>query len=138
MATVLMEWDIATLGTGIASIDKHHEKLVEMINRLHSAMLEGKSRDEAPGILKELAEHTVMHFKHEEDIFDRIGYAGSTEHKQLHAELVDQVTDLQKDAAEGKFTVGMETMTFLKKWLTDHIRGSDFKYIETMKEHHID
>ena len=137
MAALLMEWDPATLATGIPSIDLQHQKLIDLINRLHAAMLEGKSRIEAPAILSDLADYTVLHFKHEEDIFDRIGYAGSVDHKRQHAELVAQVVKLQDDAKAGKFTVGMETMDFLKSWLTDHIRGTDFLYVDAMKANHI-
>ncbi len=137
MAALLMEWNPATLATGINSVDQQHQKLIDLINRLHAAMLKGRSRDEAPAILNDLADYTVMHFKHEEDIFDRIGYADSVAHKKQHADLVAQVADLQDDAKAGKLAVGMETMEFLKSWLTDHIQGADFKYIDAMKAHNI-
>ena len=66
----------------------------------------------------ELVDYTVMHFGMEE-------------------KLMDQVLDYQKKLFAGEPTVSINLMTFLKDWLTSHIKGIDTKYVPFMKENGI-
>jgi len=59
------------------------------------------------------------------------------QHKAIHKKLVDQVLDYQKKLIAGDPTVSINLMTFLKDWLTSHIKGIDTKYVHFMKEHGI-
>lgn len=68
--------------------------------------------------MAELVDYTVMHFGMEE-------------------KLVDQALDYQKRLIAGDPTVSINLMTFLKDWLTSHIKGIDTQYVPFMKEHGI-
>jgi methyl-accepting chemotaxis protein/hemerythrin len=96
---------------------------------------QGKSAVEK--IMAELVDYTVMHFGMEEKIFAQYGYKEETQHKAIHKKLVDQVLDYQKKLIAGDPTVSINLMTFLKDWLTGHIKGIDTKYVPFMKEHGI-
>ena len=108
--------------------------------RLHVSVKEMKTRQGKPALVKimdELVDYTVMHFGMEEKLFSQYGYDEEKEHKAIHKKLVDQVLDYQKRLIAGDPTVSINLMTFLKDWLTSHIKGIDTKYVPFMKEHGI-
>ena len=49
-------------------------------------------------------------------------------HMAEHRRLTAIASKLQSDFEAGRLTVTMETLTFLKGWLNDHILGMDQKY----------
>lgn len=132
----LFEWS-GEFETGINSIDTEHKKLVEYVNRLHDGMMEGQATAALGIILDGLVAYTASHFKHEERIFEQIGYAESPEHLEHHKKLVAQVVDFQNKFKSGDATMSMELMDFLKDWLMNHILKEDMKYVETMKENKV-
>lgn len=132
----LFEWS-SDFETGVASVDAQHQKLVDYVNRLHDGMMEGKANTGLSVILDGLVAYTANHFKHEEKIFDQIGYAQTEEHKNHHKKLVDQVVEFQTKFKSGDATITMELMDFLKDWLMNHIMKEDMKYVDVFREHDI-
>jgi methyl-accepting chemotaxis protein/hemerythrin len=70
----------------------------------------------------------VYHFDTEEKLFHKHGYPATAEHIQEHRKFVENVLAFEKDLQQGKVTVTMDVMRFLKNWLTGHIKGTDKKY----------
>ena len=117
------------LSVGVNELDNDHKKLVELVNRMHDALSEGKARTTVGPLLDDLIRYTRSHFEHEERFFARTGYPHTTEHKAEHDKLTHTVLDLQKRFHGGASSMlSLETMSFLKHWLVDHIQGSDKKY----------
>jgi hemerythrin-like metal-binding protein len=112
----------------IDSIDKQHKKLVAIINSLHNAMMEKKTKDEMGKVLSELVNYTAEHFGFEEKLFDQHGYPGRINHKSAHKDFVAKVKDFQTDFENGKSTISMKLLSFLKDWLVKHIEGTDQEY----------
>lgn len=123
----LIEWK-ETYSVNIAEIDTQHKMLVEMINKLHAAILSGTGKDVLTEILGELVDYTLNHFATEEKFFDEYDYPDSDLHKKEHADLVQQVAALQKKQIDGEKVMTMDVMNFLRDWLQEHILGSDMKY----------
>ncbi|MDX9859921.1 MAG: bacteriohemerythrin [Rhodospirillales bacterium] len=115
------------IAVGHPEIDSQHQKLIDLVNRLHDAMAKGKGRDVLGHILMELEDYTRYHFGTEEALMDKHVYTGTFAHKQKHKELVGQLAAIMAEYKKGKLTVTMETMDFLRSWLTDHIMGMDKK-----------
>ena len=113
---------------GIASIDTEHQKLVELINTLHAAMMAGTAKDAVIKTLESLASYTVTHFSREESLMQQHGFRGYANHKAEHEKLVSRLNDLRRDVRGGKLAASLDVMTFLKRWLLEHIAGSDQKY----------
>lgn len=128
---VLMEWSDA-LKIGIESIDKQHEKLVGLLNDLYEGFQSGHGRDSVGRVLDGLIDYTATHFKYEEDIFNRIGYAEMAAHKKEHEALVARVLEVQKKYRAGEMLT-QEVMAFLKGWLEHHILGTDRRYVPSMR-----
>ena len=113
------------LKVGISIIDTQHQELVRMANELADAMKAGHGRDVLEKLLASLTSYTVSHFGTEERLMQQHAYAKAADHKKQHDDLKAQVTALQAKAKEGKLSVTLETMNFLKDWLMKHINHTD-------------
>ena len=130
----LLTWD-DSYSVGVAEIDKQHKRLFDLINDLFDAMKVGKAKDVIEKVIKELANYTVYHFGYEEKYFDQFGYSETAAHKKEHKDFVDTVSKFQSEFASGNALLSMEVMSFLKKWLQGHIKGTDQHYTEFFHEH---
>lgn len=128
----LVPWG-PNLMIGVKRVDDQHKVLVRMINDLHKAMKTRQGQPALERIMGELVDYTVIHFGMEEKLFAQYGYEEEREHKAIHKKLVDQVKDYQKKLASGDPTISINLMEFLKTWLTDHIKGTDTRYVPFMK-----
>ena len=128
----LIVWD-QRLETGHSKIDEQHKSLVEILNRLHGAMKQGKGKEEVGGILVFLKDYTVNHFAMEESLMDQHRYSGAVQHKQIHADLVRQVAELVGKFQAGTATLTLPVMNFLEDWLVKHIQGEDYRFALELK-----
>ena len=120
----LIVWE-QRLETGHAAIDDQHRSLVEILNRLHLAMKQGKGKPELEGILVFLKDYTLNHFAMEEGLMDRHRYSRADRHRELHAGLVAQVAELVVRYQGGTGPLTLEIMNFLEDWLVAHILAED-------------
>ena len=126
-----IEWT-ETLSVGDSAIDQQHKHLIHIINQLHEAMRNQTARTHLGELLDQLIDqliaYTHVHFSYEEGRLQTCGYPHLTAHQRLDAELLSQVHDLQNKFSQGKRTINMELMGFLKTWLTQHIQSEDKRY----------
>ncbi|HPN37270.1 MAG TPA: bacteriohemerythrin [Melioribacteraceae bacterium] len=119
---------------GISTIDAQHQKLVNIINDLNDAMRNGKSKEVLNVTLTSLIDYTKIHFKYEEDLFNKYSYPEKLSHKMIHDKLTKQVLDFYDKYQKGNATVSIELMSFLSDWLLKHINGEDKKYTEFLNK----
>jgi hemerythrin-like metal-binding protein len=131
-ATPAITWS-TQYSVGISTIDSQHQKLVGLLNDLHAAMMQGKGKAIIGKILDGLAEYTVSHFAHEERLMQLYRYPEFAQHKAIHDKLIAQVKKLQEDLRGEKATISLDVMSFLQRWLVDHIQGVDKKYTAHMQ-----
>lgn len=132
-ANDLFSWS-DSFSVGISIFDEDHKKLIELINKINRAMLEGKSKTVINGALVELIEYTKYHFNREEEYMVKANYSEFKEHKALHTTLIDQVLQIKNDLEMGKKEVSYELLDFLKQWIINHIQGTDKKYYNELKK----
>ncbi|MEA2062286.1 MAG: bacteriohemerythrin [Gemmatimonadota bacterium] len=130
----LINWD-DSLSVNVAEIDSQHQQLVKIINELHDAMLEGKDKETLSNVLLELSNYVETHFATEEEYFEKYGYEGTSSHIFEHNNFIDKVLEFKRDFDEGKTTLSDDVMHFLKKWLVNHIEGSDKRYTQCFNDH---
>nr|CRH05761.1 Putative methyl-accepting chemotaxis sensory transducer [Candidatus Magnetococcus massalia] len=111
--------------TGEESIDEQHRGLMAIINRLYDQLWDGEGSDDYQKILHELEEYTRNHLQHEESLLERRNAPGLAEHKQIHKQFIGQLVEFKNSAEEGRMTLSMEMLSFLKRWLRNHIIGAD-------------
>jgi hemerythrin len=123
-----MEWT-EEMSVKVKIFDDDHKALIEMLNELNDGIEANRTRQALEGVIEKLSTYTRMHFAREERLFAQTGYAAGAAHKAEHALLAKRVKNLQMRFESGQSReLGMETMAFLKRWLTDHIMGSDQEY----------
>lgn len=123
----IINWK-SDMSVGIDSIDNQHKHLVDLINRLYEAMSEGHSKDIMDAVLKELVDYGKIHFKTEEDYFDTYNYPDAMDHKGEHKAFLNTVDNLMQEYESGEYKVSMDTLHFLRDWITHHIKESDLAY----------
>ena len=123
----LITWSDA-LSVNIKELDDQHKCLIELVNKLHDSMKSGKGNDVIGPVLSDLLSYTSFHFATEEKYFQQYAYPEFPRHKKEHNELTHKTKTLNNSYREGKLTITIEVMTFLKDWLSNHILVSDKKY----------
>jgi methyl-accepting chemotaxis protein len=125
----LIDWNDA-LSVNIQEIDRHHRKLMDLINSVYQGMMLDKGKDFIGKILNELLEYTAYHFDYEEKLFNQYGYPETSGHIEKHRKLVAKVKGFVDDFNSGNAKVDHELLMFLRSWLTNHIMGTDQEYSE--------
>lgn len=114
------------LETGIDSVDTQHRMLLEILNSVHTAMVEGRE-SEITNSFNRLMEYTESHFAHEEDLFTRFNYPFASAHKREHAKLKSEARARIAEYQSGSIGM-MDILAFLIDWLQDHISTTDKKF----------
>ena len=133
----LIEWD-ESLKLGIAVVDRQHERLVGIINRLHQATIEGRGTDVIGEILDELIIYTATHFSMEEKYFAQFEYPDAEEHKREHDALIEKVSafanDFEKALRSSRSDLAKELLQFLQIWWRYHMMETDSKFVALFRE----
>lgn len=132
----MIQWD-SKYELGISSIDNQHKELVRLISKMSDLVTNAAEGDdvydEMVGIIHELTDYTVYHFKFEEDLFQKIDYADQEAHSKEHSNFVAYVGGLDLTAVdEDQVTHGKKILNFLITWLFKHISGTDYLYRDLM------
>jgi hemerythrin len=128
-----VEWN-NSYSVGVNEIDLQHQKLIEMINDLHDAMLQGKGKAVVGEIIKGLVDYAGTHFLTEEKYFDQFEYPEAGSHKEEHSAFTQRVAEFKNGFNTGKFALSINVMDFLSSWLRNHIKVVDKKYGPFFKE----
>lgn len=133
----LFEWSDKH-SVGVTTMDRHHQKLFELLNKLHDAMSQGQAMSLVADIIQELLDYTKYHFGEEERLMEQVGYSGLPEQKNAHKKFIASIEDYKKQADEGLaafLSSGISSM--LTDWLKTHIGVMDKKYQSVMNSHDI-
>jgi hemerythrin len=123
----LVTWD-QSYSVKIAKCDADHKKLFALLNQLHEAMSAGKGKEVIGRKVKELSDYTKFHFSAEEELLEKTHYPLTGPHLAQHRVFVQRVEQFQKDVEKGVLGKAIEAVTFLKDWLTNHVKQVDQQY----------
>lgn len=129
----LITWE-DRFSVGSPSMDGHHKKLFDILNRMHDAMKAGEAADRIRGLISELLDYTIYHFGEEEKMMEAHGYSGLAEQKHAHQVFIDKIKEF-KEEAEGDMAIFVvsKVSTTAMEWLMEHILVMDKKYEDTLK-----
>jgi hemerythrin-like metal-binding protein len=117
---------------GQADIDAQHKQLFAVIDELQGAMKTGQSKAILGRTLDKLVDYTVKHFSFEQALLAQKGYRESAAHKSVHDQFTARIRKFQVENNSGALGVSVELMDVLRKWLAEHIQGSDMKYAKEL------
>jgi len=113
---------------GYKDIDNQHMKIIQLINTLienKNASVNSKVMED---ILSELLKYSSQHLAYEENLLMSLEYPECIEHKELHKEYVDTMSEYTIDAISNKSIDTSIFLKFLKYWWTEHILKEDMKF----------
>ena len=123
----IFTWDPAKYGLKVPEMDKEHQQIILLMNKLYALYKAGAPAGEQGTALTALADYTVKHFADEEAYMTKINFPGINVHKGVHKNLLERVGQfVAAFKASGK--LGDDLFVFLKMWLSAHICGIDMKY----------
>ncbi len=126
-------WDAKRFNLDIKEMDREHQKIVSIMNELFEANAKGEPKAMLMRLLNDLVTVTTTHFSDEERFMASFGYEGLESHKQIHKNLLNELTIHLGRYRAGGDRVPDEIFTFLRFWLSAHITGIDKQYAKVAK-----
>ena len=123
----LVTWD-ESYSVKVEKCDEDHKKLFALINALHDAMSVGRGAQVVQKVVDELANYTRFHFSREESLLEKTHYPALVPHQAQHRIFVQQVEQFRQDLKAGAVGESVVVASFLKDWLTNHIKQTDRQY----------
>lgn len=127
--STVIEWTPA-LSTGVALLDEHHKAIFQWLAELESATIDERTLFGVYAITR-LKHYMREHFAAEEALMKAAGYPDLTAHMAEHAEFRAKLAELQLKSI-GR-DISIDTVRFLRDWLTNHISKTDMAYVPYLK-----
>jgi hemerythrin-like metal-binding protein len=113
---------------GIEKIDREHATLVNMLNKVHSLMGEGKKVEAQVYFRRTLASYVVEHFTNEEIYMESIHFPQLSEHRQIHDKFKQSFFENLPLIESYDETAFRNALTDTFTWIINHIGKTDRKY----------
>ncbi len=130
-----MQWSV-DFYTGLPEIDRQHEALFALVNRLHDARTHrNELLDQAFG---DLCDYIRDHFSAEESFMDQASLdpAYVARHRAAHANFIMRINELWQAHRAGSDEAADDLLAFLIAWLREHILITDRK-MAVAAHHHL-
>jgi hemerythrin-like metal-binding protein len=120
----ITSWN-SNLSTGHGDIDDDHRLLIDAMNRVYDALMQGDCAPVLHQALTTLQSYVEKHFDREEAWMHHLGYPDVVKHMREHDALRDQVDRLLGLRNHPAEHLGVEMLVVLKNWLIGHIGEAD-------------
>lgn len=105
-------------------MDDDHRQLLDIINRLYDAL--ATNRNPVPHCNARI-EHALVHFAHEEQWCDSMGYPRAARHRLMHEKLTQRLIDYRAQL-RGEERLAIDDFARFDDWLAHHITAGDRFY----------
>ena len=115
------------LETGVRQIDLQHQELIEMINELEVAYLDGHDDNALTRLLPRLTSYVVFHFGTEEGMIRKFaaGSVHADHHLGEHSKFTQKISAMKEASGLDKRQALADLVDYLKSWLLEHIMKTD-------------
>ena len=129
----IIEWQ-PEYELGIEDIDFQHHFFLNLINRLGCELKESDNFYYRAALISELNAYARFHFTSEENMMFRAGYTALIEHKELHFELLDQLsTRSNMLSLNNSDKSAVDILDFLVDWFFHHSTTEDRLFANYLK-----
>jgi len=109
----------------VREIDVQHQKMLELVSDLHSAVEACIDKARLKDLLLELVEFTRMHFLSEEKWMKEYDYPELVKHHKEHRVLLHHMNDLVLAVSSGKYPTFYSDYDVSTDWALIHISEHD-------------
>ena len=131
-------WSAEQFSVDVDEMDQQHIRWIEIINRLHTSLVNEGPAMSSMQAIKEMIDYTRFHFKQEENLMQEVQYPAREQHIKEHENFLLKLGELEQDITNGNNLLNTQVMSILKNWLVDHICSMDKSYgtfIATSTQH---
>lgn len=120
----IIEWGNHFL-TGLGDIDRQHQSLVALANRLSEAV--GGSQEEVESVFQELTDYARDHFSLEEKLMEDAGVTPDylAGHKHAHSAFVQELSAMWQARGSDPEAMTQRLLDFITVWIYKHILITD-------------
>ena len=120
---------------GDATIDREHKDLFMHGNTLIRAVANGRiPLGKLPEMLDELIDSVMAHFRNEEFILLRYGYAELESHGQKHQHLIERALELRSMAVSGELALADVVSFIARDVVAEHMLVDDHDYFPLLRK----
>ena len=116
-------------------MDAQHGILIDAINDLRQALMQGAARERIAKELNRILDFSRMHFASEEQLLELHNYPGLAEHREVHQRLLHQIREAAQRSQRGEQVETRSLLEFLRRWYTEHIETLDKPYGKWLNDH---
>ena len=110
-------------------IDEQHKNLFRIGRKLYDILNKDRSYDDISRIFDELKNYAVYHFNEEEKHMKKFDYGDYENHKKEHDFFIEKVNELWEERSSIEdYEITLEILTFVEKWIENHILKTDQRY----------
>ena len=120
----IVEW-CDEFNVNVEEIDVQHQKLLELVNNLHSAVEACSDKNDLQNMLVELADFTHIHFLTEEKLMEEYEYPELVEHHREHRILLRHMNDLVLAVSSGRHPTFYSDYDVSTDWALIHLAEHD-------------
>jgi len=121
--------------SGHPEIDNQHKGLLGLSNELYDKLGSSDSMADMEEILDHVAHDLTAHFIYESDLMEATNFPLTTEHKQIHEQLLKEYAALRDQLREGKLNLGAFFNFVSVRIVAEHIIKEDTKFFVHLKSH---
>jgi hemerythrin len=122
---------------GVTAMDDQHAVLMDTLNDLRLALVQGSSREQISEGLHRLVDFTRLHFSSEERLLEQSGYPDLIEHRRAHQRLLSQIEVAARSTQVNNELHARSLLVFLRDWYMGHVENLDSQYGTWLNEHGI-
>ncbi|MBC8241451.1 MAG: hemerythrin family protein [Alphaproteobacteria bacterium] len=121
--------------TGITPVDMEHKILFSITGLLADAIRDGTDQQAIQDFISQLIDYIERHFAREEEIFRASDYPDFEAHAKLHRDIERTMRNIaNRYETDPSAVSSKELLRFLEVWLSQHIMGTDMKYVPFVME----
>jgi len=117
----------------VRQCDEHHKYLFVLLQVLEGMPDKAECVSTVKTVLDELQDYCEYHFKVEEGLMQQARYSELTPHRAAHQAFTARIAQFKQNRAASPQAFAA-ILTFLKKWIVDHIQVMDKAYSAALNE----
>jgi hemerythrin-like metal-binding protein len=129
----LLTWNHACT-VGVRAMDDQHGIIMDAMNELRLAVVRGSGREQISESLDRLIEFTRLHFRCEEQLMERSGFPGLSEHRAQHQSMLARMLQSARRMQYGEGVPLRALLSSLRNGFIDHIEDLDRQYGSWLNE----